>query len=137
MGMFDNITVEYPLPDTPVRIQKELFQTKDFGDGFVGGFLDDYTITAEGKLIRHNKTYEHVEEEDRPYYGKPEWNKNPLFQIMGSMKTVSLDDEEIDFNGNLTFYSFCIDDDVWYEYNAKFTDGKLESIERIFREYGI
>ena len=129
--MFDNIKCEYPLPDA--NVQDEVFQTKAFGDGFTGGFLDNYTITKDGKLIRHNVVYEVVPEEDRPYYGTPEW-KNPLLQVCGSMKAVPAGDEDIEYHGFMNMYTTV--DDEWYEYEIKFTDGKIGNIKRIYKEYG-
>ena len=133
MGMYDHVKCEYPLPEAPDNIQKDIFQTKSFGDGFTGGFMDDYTITADGELILHKTVYEVVEEKDRPYYGTPEW-KNPLMQIAGSMKAVSLGDEVIDLHGFVNMYT-----DVggeWFEYELKFTDGKVVEVKRIYREFG-
>ena len=96
MGMFDNVKSDYDLPEALPGVR---YQTKSFGDGYVGGFMDDYTITKEGKLIFHNTTYEVVPEEERPYWGKPEWKKNPLMQVCGSMRVASVKDEELDFHG--------------------------------------
>ena|SRR5690606_14733928 len=41
--------------------------------------------------------------------------------------------EQVNFHGLLNFYTY--ENDIWYEYNAKFTDGKLVAIEpvRIYR----
>jgi hypothetical protein len=135
MGMFDNVKCEYKLPDCPRAIQKEIFQTKSFGDDFVGGFLEDYTITEKGKLIYNKKIYEYVKEEDRPYYGKPEWDDNPLFRVAGSMKSVPLKDEESNYSGIINIYTIA-NDDVWYEYEIKFIDGEVSDIKRIYREFG-
>ena len=134
MGMFDNVKVEYTLPDTPRKIQREVFQTKSFGDGFTGGFMDDYTITREGTLIKHKYESEIVPKEERPYYGKPEWDKNPLFQIIGSLRRNPVGEETIEIHDIINIYT--IVSDVWYEYEVKFTDGKVSDIKRIYREFG-
>lgn len=136
MGMFDYVTCEYELPDTPEAIQNDAFQTKSFGDGLTGGYMDDYTITATGELIYHKKLYEVVPEEERPYYGKPEW-KNPLMQVCGAMKAVPQGDEIIEHHGIINIYT--IDHaggGVWFEYEIKFTNGKVENVKRIYREFG-
>ena len=130
MGMFDTVECEYPLPGCPHSLKE--FQTKSFGDGFVGGFMDNYTITQDGKLIWHEKTWEYVEEKDRPYYGKPEWKKNPLFRVIGSMKGKSLGDKEIKHHGYINIYTMVGND--WWEYDIKFTDGKVTDVERIIRD---
>jgi hypothetical protein len=46
MGLFDTVYCEYPLPDP--RHQDLDFQTKDFER-----LLDTYTITRDGRLVRH------------------------------------------------------------------------------------
>lgn len=139
MGMFDNVKCEYPLPDSAGLPADEIFQTKSFGDGFTGGFLDDYTITKDGKLIWNKKKYEYVEEEDRPYYGKPEWDRHPLYKLIGSMKGISEDDVFKNYTGVLNMYSAVGDTTVsgaWYEYNVVFVDGNVTDVERIRREFG-
>ena len=46
MGLFDTVKCEYPLPNP--RHQDLSFQTKDLEIG-----LDEYTITQDGRLVRH------------------------------------------------------------------------------------
>jgi hypothetical protein len=128
--MFDNIKCEYPLPGAPIKVQDDIFQTKDFDNA-----MDDYTITKEGRLILHKKVYEEVPEEERPYYGKPEWEK-PLFKVFGCVKSRPVADIDIQHHGYIRIYTILnrSDDDArgeWYEYALKFTDGKLESVERV------
>ncbi len=131
--MYDNIECEYPLPDTPTGLNLD-FQTKDFGDGFTGGFLDNYTITKDGKLVLHKEAWELVPEEERPYWGKPEWEKNPFLQLAGSMKSIPLGDEVIDYHGVINIYTMV--GKTWYEYEFKFTDGKVADVKRINKEFG-
>jgi hypothetical protein len=83
MGMFDNIQCEYPLPGEPKSPDRD-FQTKDFDC-----YLDKYTITADGRLLK--------------------------------------DAAEVPFHGMLNFYTFT-SDNMWFEYEAKFTDGRLVEI---------
>jgi hypothetical protein len=137
MGMFDNIKCYYPLPEATARIQKDIFQTKSFGDGFTGGFMDDYTITAEGELIFHKKAYEVVPDKDRPFYGTPEWDMNPLMQICGAMRAISLGDEVKNHHGVINIYTSDPVTEEWFEYEIKFTDGKVAGVKRIFREFGV
>ena len=131
--MYDEVKCEYPLPDTNAGMKLD-FQTKAFGDGFTGGFMDNYTITKEGELILHKEAWELVPEEERPYWGKPEWKKNPLMQVCGSMKSIPLGDETIEYHGFINIYTTV--GDTWYEYEFKFTDGKVEDVKRIYREFG-
>jgi len=133
MGMYDDVKCEYPLPDKPAGVKD--FQTKAFGDGFVGGFMDNYTITKEGELVLHKTAWEVVPEEERPYWGKPEWKKNPLMQVCGSMKTIPLGDETIEHHGIINIYTTAGKGE-WIEYDIKFTDGKVSDVNRIYREFG-
>ncbi len=134
MGMFDNVKCEYPLPETNAGMELD-FQTKSFGDDFIGGFMDNYTITENGELVLHKTMWEFVEEEDRPYYGKPEWDEAPLIRLAGSMKTVSLGDEIIEYDGIVNVYTSVGNtvSGTWYEYEFKFTDGKVTDAKRIHR----
>lgn len=84
MGMFDNLTCEYPLPAEPKPHEKS-FQTKDFDCQ-----LDHYTITDDGRLLR--------------------------------------DGAAVSYHGTFRFYTYT-SDDMWFEYEAKFTDGRLIAIQ--------
>ena len=133
MGMFDYIDCKYPLPDAPNGWSG--FQTKSFGDGFVGGYMDNYTITKEGGLVLHKVKYEFVEEKDRPYYGTPDWDENPIFKMIGSIKSTPVGDEAIDHHGYINIYDYATGSGgVWFEYDIKFTDGKVTDVKRINRE---
>ncbi len=128
MGMFDNIQCEYPLPETGYRVSPgHSFQTKSLGSE-----LDDYTITVDGSLILHRKSWEGVPEEERPYYGTPEWEERSK-QVIGSIRTVPVGDEEVPYHGDIYFYdSLSVGNkpgEVWIEYKARFTEGRLSRIE--------
>jgi hypothetical protein len=114
MGMFDNLQCKSPLPDGSDN--SRWFQTKDFDCA-----LDNYTITAEGRLIWHKTRKELVPEEERPYFGKEEWNE-PLFKMIGAIRSVPEEDVDLEWHGYIWFY----DADTCYK--AKFTDGQLMSI---------
>lgn len=123
MGMYDHVKCNYPLPGAPAEVQSLIFQTKDFEN-----LMDDYTITEEGKVILHKKIYEVVPETERPYYGKPEWESKPIFQIFGSLKSIPIGDEEIPYHGMIRIYTIL--DKEFFEYILKFTNGKVESVEK-------
>ena len=126
MGMYDEIKCKYSLPDK--EVQDETFQTKDFAC-----VLGAYTITKEGKLICHTVRTEVVPEEERPYFGKPGWDRG-MNRLIGSMRSIPTGDVEIPFHGDLRFYTDLRDKDkntyVWYEYKARFTDSTLVSIQK-------
>ena len=128
MGMYGEIRCEFPLPESGYRVLPgHTFQTKS-----LECCLDEYTITADGLLILHKVRGERVPEEERPYYGTPEW-ENPRCRVAGSIRTVSVGDEEVHYHGDVHFYgSFAIQDEsrsAWVEYKARFTEGRLSRIE--------
>src|SRR5919199_863327 len=133
MGLFDEITCKYPLPD-PV-VQDEIFQTKSFDP-----IMDRYTITEDGRLILHSVRYESVPEEERPYYGTPEWDK-PLGQLIGFMRSVPTGDVEIPYHGDIVFYTSIGSHEEgtfeWFEYKARFTEGRLQWIKRLESEWDV
>ena len=127
MGMFDNVECDYPLPNAGT-LQGETFQTKSFDN-----LLDNYTITKDGDLIWHKVRMEEVPEEERPYYGKPEWDNTPLAKVCGSFRTVPDGNEKVDFHGVLNMYT--IDAfGKWYEYDVYFVYGKVDKIEKVERD---
>ena len=102
MGLFDYIVCEVPLPDD---FTGEL-QTKD-----LGCYLLTHVITKDGRLL-----LEHVDRID--YESETRFTSR----------------RDANFNGMLKFYGSHGEreagTDEWHEYNAKFVDGQLVSIER-------
>lgn len=142
MGMFDHITCEYPLPDK--EVQDEVFQTKS-----MERHMDDYVITKEGRLVWHRIRYESVPEEERPYYGTNDWD-DPLFRMIGSMRSVPVADIDMHEHGTIRFYILIRKDGIdplWaknpadgvevtkYEYEAKFMNGNLVEIKRLLKDW--
>jgi len=144
MGMYDIIKCKYPLP-IDLDLFEEEFQTKDLDN-----LLDNYTINEKGELILHAVEYKFVPEEERLYYGKPEWDKNFLFQLCGAYKAVSTEDKFIDFTGTINFYSNLsnenlyfinfnertvndkpVDSYSWIEFSAKFENGVVQEIKLV------
>jgi len=130
--MFDNLRCEYPLPDP--EVQDEIFQmahldnkTKD-----MDCFMDNYTITRDGYLILHQVRHEEVPEEERPYFGKPEW-KDPLHQLCGCIRSIPVGDVKI-ATPFIGFYTMV--GGTWYEYEAEFSDGKVSTIRKVESDSG-
>ena len=70
MGMFDEVVCRYRLP----HHQDATFQTKDLaavalGERCLGGLLDEYLITEDGRLRRHVHEREWVEDAGAPFRG--------------------------------------------------------------------
>lgn len=124
MGMYDDVVCNYPLPGT----NEIEFQTKSFEN-----MLFKYTITEDGKLLEETYQLDVVPEEERPYYGKPEWETNPLLRVCGSLKRVNIKEEQMDFHGWMEIHT--IDrDERFLEYKLKFTDGQLVEVVNLTKE---
>ncbi len=124
MGMFDELTIEYPFPDP--EFQGDTFQTKD-----LECMMDRYTITADGSLVHHQTHYEDVPEEERPNYGKPEWEKGAFYRAMGMLKVVPDGDVVLsDMHGDIYISASRDANKDWryYQWRVRFTHGKVESI---------
>jgi hypothetical protein len=110
MGMFDYIRVEVLLPDqTEVDSEKE-YQTKD-----LESLMEDYTITADGKLLRTQCDYEWKEDGSHFLGG--------FLQEIPHSKKVT----EVPFHGDIRFYGD-MKGNVFRDYIARFTEGKLTRI---------
>lgn len=120
MGMYDEVICNYPLPGTVVGE----FQTKSFEN-----FLEKYIITEEGRLIRETFNLEKVPEEERPFYGKPEWETSPISRMIGSFRRVDIKEEFYDYTGIVNIYT--IKNNVWLEYKIKFVDGYVKTAELV------
>ena len=121
MGMYDELTCEYPLPEKFKKYQNKVFQTKSLVN-----CLDKYVITKDGELVHHSFNWDTVPEEERPYYGKPEWDK---FSWIGSLKTTPNEPQKINHTGEVRFYEWDEADDIWIEFVAFFAKGKLIHFE--------
>jgi hypothetical protein len=142
MGMFDYIRCELPLPD---GWQTDELQSKDFDCEMV-----THVISKDGRLMLDRGHNEEVPLMERGAW-KPEWGdsesaveEHALEALMGCMRRVP---KYIDANyhGVVNFYAsetvgyeppqpgdrFKRAITVWHEYNAKFTDGQLVSIELV------
>jgi hypothetical protein len=91
MGLFDTVHCDYPLPD-PLHQALE-FQTKD-----LECFLADYTITGDGRLVRHAR----------------------------SSGQGAKHDVEFPIHGDIRIYTSI--EKVWIEYGVRFTHGRVEWI---------
>jgi hypothetical protein len=146
MGMFDYVRCEVPLPD---GWEPHDLQTKDFDCELV-----THVITKDGRLMLERIDETHVvPKEERPYP-----NDDGLLGMCGMLRTVR-SQHDSNFHGVVNFYGSeyrTMDDKpatprgvshcegratdyttgeplkhIWHEYNAKFTDGQLVSIEMV------
>jgi hypothetical protein len=123
MGMFDYVRCELPLPDGWGADGSYVeLQTKDFEFPY----LETYTITKGGRLTRRFVSdWEPVPESEWEYVG----DDNPLHKLWHerSKRKPIHSERDVNFHGMLNFYGS--EGTRWHEYNAKFTDGQLVSIE--------
>lgn len=127
MGLYDDVECKYKLPEAPDVVQNDVFQTKD-----LGSMMDSYTITEDGELLRSIREYYEVPEEERPKYGTPEWDSKPYSRLLGSMGSKFIENRKIDYHGIIYIYTIA-DGNEWWEYEIKFTDGKVTKVKRKIR----
>lgn len=118
MGMFDIVIPECPLPDVSAKLVDE-WQTKDFDEPF----MNSYRIGADGRLYVEIVHFEDLSEFALTGAGD---------RFAGCMSRVHERWQDMAFHGVLNFYGFPGHDvNDWYEYDATFTHGQLEKIERV------
>lgn len=127
MGLFDRVKCDVELPGNPPEWVREeaiqgKLQTKDFD--CLG---DTYIITADGCLIRNEIRSLRIPREMRQYWRKPELELQGV-QDDNKFQRIIVKTEEVNYNGLLRFYTYSMETREFYEYTAKFNNGKLEGI---------
>jgi hypothetical protein len=122
MGVYDKLkisTSKLPLTDSEKLSigENPNWQTKDFEC-----IMSTAEITDDGKLKFLNFSHE--------------WDENiksVMFELTGKGGGLGPKGEQWielnDYHGNVNFYNYV--NNIWYEFNAKFTDGQLVNIERV------
>jgi hypothetical protein len=111
MGMFDEIRIEQILPGN-TEITDEWYQTKSLENA-----LAKYVITANGELYEERWDNEWITDEGYMFKGH-------LQRIEGSYRREYL----TDYHGDIMFYKSMHSNNVWRDYFARFTDGKLSKM---------
>jgi hypothetical protein len=112
MGMFDYIKCEVQLPGYSY-ITDEKFQTKSFEC-----LLENYVISDNRQIYRELWDYEWIDNTDS-LFGKQ------LVKVDGTYRR----DYLTDLHGDIIFYTERPPaDGKWYDYFARFTEGKLTRI---------
>jgi L-lactate dehydrogenase len=132
MGMFDEIHCNYQLPQNPPDwVKNARFQTKDLEN-----LLDEYTITAEGRLIHHCKEYEWVKDDEHPLgaYMRPikEWNEDTGYH--GDLVFYTNNITSSDGKGHFGIVAGTDERPLSFEYKARFTDGQVQWIRLVRHE---
>ncbi len=115
MGLYDEITCEYPLPETGYLVPEghDEWQTKDLENAMIR-----YRISREGRLMRRGEKWEWVDDPDRPL-------------TQGYFKLVDHWWVDTEYHGDVEFYdSFSLPEGgrLWAEFRARFTDGVVSNI---------
>lgn len=111
MGMFDNITCKYPLPDKSV--QDVTFQTKDTP----AQLLANYEIREDGTLWF--ETFDtRIEENQEAVFG--------FYMVRENLNWVFLEK----FTGEIAFYTFD-SSKKWIEFSSYFVNGKIQSLVKL------
>lgn len=121
MGMFDRLKSDYSLPSH----EQSEYQTKDLahlvhGGSGIGGFLDEYRITADGRLMLHR----HVRE----------WREDSDSAVGGYLQSVQDWWEDVaDVHGDISIYTYepASGDEpaARAEFHVRFTHGRVEWIK--------
>lgn len=124
MGMFDNVNLELttPLPEFDGDATTVEWQTKDIKDPC----LDTYII-KNNRLIKVCHEWEEVPLTERV---------NVMGMSVPLIRPKKTWEEDVEYHGLFRFYTMIEEPgdtgkDVWYEYEAKFTDGEMINIRII------
>ena len=120
--MFDYLFIDTKM--LPVSDEEKIiigdepgWQTKDFDN-----ILTEIYITDDGELKISRWECETVPKEERPYL-----DDDGIAGLVGSLRRGNIKLETIPHHGYVNFYTSI--SKKWYEFNAKFTDGKLVEIK--------
>jgi hypothetical protein len=130
MGMYDNLECLAKLPlserlqTLDVNWAGEVFQTKCLDNS-----LSSYKITEEGSLVEEvvEREYVHYTEEELKDTARPRW--------ASIFKDIIIKDRfnrDVNYHGTVLFYTsvkYTKEEDIWVEFKAYFSHGKLDNIE--------
>lgn len=124
MEMFDVIRFDcdFIIP----HLQTMSFQTNDFFKN-----LDYYVVSKEGRLFLEKGIYEDVPENKRPYFGTPEWDKEPFVRLIGSSEKKVSEIIPVNHSGAIMFIGTLFtmnNQDMFYKFEAGFNKGILAYI---------
>lgn len=88
--------------------------------------INTYRITDGGALYRSDPTYEAVPPGERPH---PDAESGSVEAMVGAFEEAETEWEQLDYDGVVNFHATVAGE--WYGYEATFSDGELEHIERV------
>ncbi|AXG09725.1 hypothetical protein [Haloplanus rubicundus] len=129
MGLFDRLTFEDGLdvefPDIDADPFEVTWQTKSIARH--EPMMENYKVTANGRLFKEVAEYEHVPEEERPGYNEEIGGfENGIERARESRKKIHQGWSDTEYHGIFEFHR-TIDGD-YVSLDAKFTDGQLVEI---------
>ncbi|MFC7227979.1 hypothetical protein N0B31_11255 [Salinirubellus salinus] len=130
MGLFDRLRIEDGLDITLPGFEGDptavTWQTKSL----YPPAMENYKITMGGQLYYERTRTEEVPEAERPLYDEEIGGfESALQRLAGSLRTVHLGWTDTEYHGTIEFHRSI--DDGWYAYEATFTDGNLELVQRV------
>lgn len=127
MSIQDTIYVYAQIPDMPPAPEHGWYCTSSDLDCRA----NEYAITADGRLIDFKVHYESVPDEERLYYGTPEWDESALTRLAGCIRPVRTAEFDTAYHGDIHFFLGDIATSGDYSsFVARFTHGQLEYIHR-------
>lgn len=127
MGMYDYIKCEVALPSSPPPEVADLAKKGEAQSKSFDCEMTTYTITRDGELFREEYELAVVPEEERYYFGKPEWEKGGFYHLAGVINRTVTGQTKLNYHGDVSFCVMTENHDL-YDYTARFTDGKLQRI---------
>lgn len=131
MGLFDEIFCEYPLPEGFEHLQDKVFQTKDLDN-----YMTRYVIKKDGGLYQRIYEVEDIPEDEVDTTVIFPVRHRRTGKVTDTLVT-KLHDMPIvgEVHGDIHFYTSTgsrkTNDFHWYDFVARFNDGKLKWIKVI------
>jgi hypothetical protein len=132
MGLFNRVTFEDGLDIEFPEIDGDPFEITWQSKSITRHqpLMENFKITADGRLFKEDAEYEHVPEEERPEYDEElDGFENELERGRGSRRKIHHGWSDTDYHGTFEFHRTVNGEYVSLE--AKFTDGQLVGITRI------
>lgn len=131
MGLFDRLTFEDGLdvafPAIGADPYEITWQTKSITRH--RPLMENYKVTADGRLFKEDAAYERVPEAERPGYNEEIGGfEHEIDRVRGSMQKIHHGWSDTDYHGTFEFHR--VIDDEYVSLEAKFTDGELIQITR-------
>jgi len=119
MGMFDSVGLECNLPENIEPYRKGWWQTKS-----LGRHMDQYYIDND-HIYKELCHYEDVPEQERTFYGEPEWDKDDFYKLIGSQKRIVDKTVVVDYTGEIECHAYVEEKQLMVRLLFTFVNGNL------------